>query len=487
MFSYKEFAKRAYEYLQHIEITSKNAESVAEILFYILQEQEFKNFKNSYSNDLRIKKTSIFESKNFKNFFVKSVKKEILKYFKEDKDILINKLKNRAIFSIKEVFSQKKAMIENRSRSSDIDLILAVFDIASEKEISQMYVTVSSLKNKLDEATYRKLREFARRKSGSCRVEAKYFLYILKQIEEFEEFKENIENKEVKEQQNVKIENKKETKEQKVKKIDKNTPIYTSETDFKKRKKGEKLDKETRYKLYLYRQKYEDELRNARLTRLSKDDLLFFFINTEKLVENQAQTLERILKVVKYADSNPSVRNPIGWLISRFMISRGRFYFLLSKPKQLHKHEQVEKEHPKSNSVEQEKRSNSRSNSKSKENFKDIYINGDLAYFIQKYNIPENEVLSYLSKFEVLHGDVSYIVERYVANKIWKNLSKEERQKLIIYAQREIKRFAVPPKSKEELQEEIKSIIFARIKSDYLTLSIEERLRLQMSGQYDTS
>jgi hypothetical protein len=162
------------------------------------------------------------------------------------------------------------------------------------------------------------------------------------------------------------------------------------------------------------------------------------------------------------------------------MILRGRFYFLLTKSK----HEQtVEKEcsksdySAKSNSLEQEK-----------QNYvKDIYINSDLLYFARKYNISEDEILSYLSKFKYLSGDVSYIVEHYLANKIYKNLPREEKQKLISYAKRRIRSFAVPPSTEEEFKKEIKSIIAAKIKDDYLTLTIQDRLRLQMSGQYDTS
>ncbi|WP_457622963.1 helix-turn-helix transcriptional regulator [Persephonella sp.] len=265
----------------------------------------------------------------------------------------------------------------------------------------------------------------------------------------------------------------------------KDIELQTSELDYKRYKKNEKLDANTRYKLYMYRQKYAEELQNTKLSRMTKDDLLFFLVNTEHLVENGSVTPQQILKIIRYADANPAIRNPIGWLISRFMIARGRFYFLLNnrklKSKQSEKMESsCENSHEKSTDNIKQK--------KADRNKKDIYINGDLAYFIQKYNIPENEILSYLSKFEGLHGDVSYIVERYVANKIWKNLSKEERQKLIIYAQREIKRFAVPPKSKEEFEQEVKSIIFAKIMSDYLTLSIEDRIKLRIANQsHDTS
>ena len=333
-----------------------------------------------------------------------------------------------------------------------------------------------------------------------CKISAATAYRAIKKLKKLQKIKVNkknnrniyeiIDNKYKKELQDAKN-IKKETKEQKEKKkhnikvkkkIDKNTEIHTSEADYKIYKKNEKLDNKTRYKLYLYRMKYKDELKNTKLMRLTKDDLLFFFINTEKLVENQALTLEQILKIVKYADSNPSVRNPIGWLISRFMISRGRFYFLLSKPKQLHKHEQTV-ENPKSNDnadkVEQEK--------SKKTSTKDVYISADLAYFAKKYNISNDEILSYLSRFEHLSGDVSYIVERYLINKIYKNLPSEEKRKLIKYAKEEIRKFAVPPETEEEFKEEIKSIIAAKIKDDYLTLSIHDRLRLQASGQYDTS
>ncbi|HHG73612.1 MAG TPA: hypothetical protein ENK22_01000 [Persephonella sp.] len=488
MFSYREFYLHMQKYdADFITRVALNDEALTALTELILSEMrevyEKHKIISNYDNDLSITEKSIFESEHFMKYVEKELKKEVERSKNKN---LFSKILNRSYNCIRDFHSQKRAMIENKSRYADFDLIMTAIDTSDEREISQMYITVKALQDKLDEKTYLQLRKRAKEKFRSCRIPARYFLYVLRKIIE--------DKKEIEEPKNVKIENikyvenQKETKEKKKsnskteKKIDKSIEIHTSEADYKRYKKNEKLDKETRYKLYLYRIKYQDELKNTKLKRLSKDHLLFFLINTEKF--NETLTLNKILKIIKYADYDPKIKNPVGWLIERFQIEKGRFYFLLRKSKK-QKEQKVEKE--KSNSVEQEKRSNSRSNSKSKENFKDIYINGDLAYFIQKYNIPENEVLSYLSKFEVLHGDVSYIVERYVANKIWKNLSKEERQKLIIYAQREIKRFAVPPKSKEEFQEEIKSIIFARIKSDYLTLSIEERLRLQMSGQYDTS
>ena len=482
MFSYKEFARRAYEYLQHVEITSKNAKKIAEVLFYLAAELEENTINiKTVVDDLRVKRKSVFESKNFKNFFIKNVNREILKSHHEKDESVKTRIISRAYFSKNDVISQKKAMLQNKSKYSDLDLILAAIDISSDEEISKMYVTVRALKDKLDEETYSQLRKFARKKFKSCRIHAKYFLYVLSQIEEFEEEK-------VEEQKNVKTEKEKETKEKKKynskteKKIDKSIEIHTSEADYKRYKKSEKLDKETRYKLYLYRQKYKDELQNVKLSRLTKDDVLFFLINTEKLVENESLTLQQILKIIKYADLNPKIRNPAGWLIERFMISRGRFYFLLRKSK---KDQIVEKESSKNNndSVKREKQTNS----KTKENSKDIYTNKDLLYFARKYNVSEDEILSYLSKFKGLHGDVSYIVERYLINKIYKNLSSEEKRKLIKYAKQEIRKFAVPPKTEEEFKEEIKSIIAAKVMDDYLTLSIQQRLQLQASGQYDTS
>ncbi len=432
--------------------------------------------------ELSIHRKNVFESKYFKNYMKKQLKKELKKHVRKDKHTVYNKLINRSYNCVRDFCTQKKSMKENKSKYADFDLIMTAIDTSDEREISQMYVTVSALKNKLDEASYKKLRKFARERFGSCRIQARYFLYILSQIERFEK---DIENKGVKEQQNVKIENQKETKEKKEqkkynskteKKIDKSIEIHTSEADYKIYKKSEKVDKETRYKLYLYRLKYATELQNTKLYRLTRDDLLFFIINTEKLIESEILTLEQVLKIVRYADLNQNVKNPIGWLIERFQIGRGRFYFLLRKSK----HEQtVEKEHPKRKSNRVEKETNSKT--------KDIYINSDLAYFMKKYNISSSEISSYLSKFKHLSGDVSYIVERYLINKIYKNLPSEEKRKLIKYAKQEIRKFAVLPETEEEFKEEIKSIIAAKIKHDYLTLSIQERLQLQMSGQYDTS
>jgi len=323
-----------------------------------------------------------------------------------------------------------------------------------------------------------------------CRISTATAYRAIKKLEKARKIKVHKRNNrnvyKIQDTKNIKIDNKYkkelDVKEQRKyeKKIDKNTEIHTSSLDFRKRTKCEKLEKETKYKLYLYRQKYKEELENTKLSRLSRDDLLFFLINAEKFVENETLTLNKILKIIKYADSNLKIKNPIGWLISRFMISKGRFYFLLSKPKQLHKHEQTV-ENPKSNDnankVEQEK--------SKKTSTKDVYISADLAYFAKKYNISNDAILSYLSKFE--NGDVSYIVEHYIANKIWKNLPREEKQKLISYAKKRIRSFAVPPPTEEEFKKQIRSIIAAKIKDDYLSLSIEERLQLKSSGQYDTS
>jgi len=468
-------------------VALNDIETLTELILSEMRElYEKHKIISNYDNDLSITEKSIFESEHFMKYVKKELKKEVERSKNKN---LFSKILERSYNCIRDFHSQKKSMIENRSRYADFDLIMTVLHTSSEIEISQMYVTVRALKDKLDEKIYLQLRKHAKEKFKSCRISAKYFLYVLRKIEEFE-FKENIENKkEIEEHQNIKIENKKETKEKKEqkkynskteKKIDKSIEIHTSEADYKIYKKSEKLDKETRYKLYLYRQKYATELQNTKLYRLTRDDLLFFIINTEKLIESEILTLEQVLKIVRYADLNQNVKNPIGWLIERFQIGRGRFYFLLSKPKQLHKHEQVEKEHPKSNAkgdrVEQEK-----------SNTKDVYVSADLLYFARKYNISEDEILSYLSKFEHLSGDVSYIVERYVLNKIWKNLPSQEKQKLISYAKRRIRSFAVPPSTEEEFKEEIKSIIAAKIKDDYLNLSIHDRLRLQASGQYDTS
>ena len=323
-----------------------------------------------------------------------------------------------------------------------------------------------------------------------CRISTATAYRAIKKLEKARKIKvhkrinrniyEIIDSKYKKEQQNAKIE---ETKEKKKYNTKTEKKIHKSEADYKRYKKNEKLDSKTRFKLYLFRQKYKYELQNVRLSRLTKDDLLFFLINVEKLVENESLTLQQVLRIIKYADSNYKILNPRGWLIERFHISKGRFYFLLSKSKK-QKEQIVEKERPKSNSVEQEKRSNL----KTKENSEAVYISKDLLYFARKYNLSEDEILSYLSKFQYLGGgDVSYIVEHYISNKIWKNLPREEKQKLISYAKKRIRSFTVSPPTEEEFKKQIRSIIAAKIKDDYLSLSIEERLQLKSSGQYDTS
>ncbi|MBK3333388.1 hypothetical protein GWK41_09960 [Persephonella atlantica] len=257
----------------------------------------------------------------------------------------------------------------------------------------------------------------------------------------------------------------------------KDIEIQTSESDYRKYKRNEKIDPETRYKLYLYRMKYREELENTKLKRLTKDDVLFFLINTENLMQNESLTLKQVLKIIKYADSNPRIKNPVGWLIARFMIGRGRFYFLLQKSKQNEKQEVTI-----SKKYEYQKQENAKPN-------KYVYINEDLLYFAKKYNIPESDILSYLRKLKNLYGDnVSYIVEIYLANRLWKDsLSREEKQELISYAKRQISKFIVPPKP-EEVKNTIKSIILGEIRSRYLTLSIEEKIKMKNASQcYDTS
>lgn len=471
MLSYRKFAAIARVYMQHIDIKSENATKIAEILLYaaeeIFSDADKFNMYNDLYNDLRMKKISIFESKNFKKYFINAVKKEIEKIEHENKNIKIRKITNRAFFSLKEPFSQKKAMLENKSRSSNLDLILAVFDISSDEEISKMYITVKALIHKLDETSYRKLRKYARTKFGSCRISAKYFLYVLKKIEEFEENKtlfaeEN--KKEIKEQKKQKKHNSKIDKS-------KSSEIHISEADYKRYKKSEKLDKEIRYKLYFYRQKYKQELENFYLQRLSRDDLLFFLINTENLVESQSLNLRQVLKIIEYADLNPKIENPRGWLISRFMIGRGRFYFLLRKSTKQKQNE--ENEEKTAETIENEEKQTS-----SDEQEKEIKINEDFIVFAKKHNILdslishiEEKVSQKDKKFQdkkFLSFIANEYAESYLINHIWKNLSPEEKEKLISYAKQEIRKFAVPPSTEEELKKTFKSIIAAKIRNDYI-------------------
>jgi DNA-binding Lrp family transcriptional regulator len=239
-------------------------------------------------------------------------------------------------------------------------------------------------------------------------------------------------------------------------------------TDFERKP----VNPKTRYKLYAYRQYYRKYL-NWKWNRLNKDDVLFFLINSEPFVENESLTLQQVLKIMKYADSNPKVKNPVGWLIARFMIGRGRFYFLLSKPNK--KQEIIMSEH-----FHQEHKD--KQNNELTQKQRCVYINEDLMYFAQKYNIPEKDIMSYLNKSKC-DGDVSFIVEMYIADRLWKeHLSREEKQELIQYARQKIRKFPVPPKP-EEIKSELTSIIFSEIKSRYLTLSIEDRIKIKTSSK----
>ncbi len=258
----------------------------------------------------------------------------------------------------------------------------------------------------------------------------------------------------------------------------KNIETQTSELDYKRYRKNEKIEKETRYKLYLYRMKYREELENTKLKRLTKDDALFFLINTENLVESLSLTIDQVLKIIKYADSNPKIESPVGWLIARFMIGRGRFYFLLSKSK-------LSKSNENSNYSQKHEYKHNKDQPQPRQ--RQIRIREDLLYFAQKYNISEKDIMSYLSRINV-HGDVSYVVEMYLSNRLWKNiLPREKKQELISYAKRQISKFVVPPKP-EEVKNTIKSIILGEIRSRYLTLSIEEKIKMKNASQcYDTS
>ncbi|MDQ7056410.1 MAG: hypothetical protein Q9M89_08170 [Persephonella sp.] len=479
---FKEFKKhieKKYDASFLVDSSKKNPEKLAEILYF--ERAEFLENRERHRKNIRFRGedlsiyVNVFESSNFKKFFMRTIVQEILRILKntlKENDIK-GKIINRAFYLPYEVYAQKNAMLQNKSRRADLDLILTVIDISDEHEISQMYVTVKALQDKLDSQMYKKLRKLAKSKFGSCRIDARYFLYVLRKIEEFE-------SKEYEKEENsiskTEISQKRENK-RKFTKNPKSLEIQTSESDFKKYARGEKLEKETRYKLYLYRQKYREELENLHLERLSRDDALFFLINTEKLVENESLTLNQILRIIKYADSNLKIENPIGWLIARFMIGRGRFYFLLQKSKQNEKQEVTI-----SKKYEYQEQGNTEPNKN-----KYVYINEELLYFAKKYNIPESDILSYLRKLKNLDGDVSYIVEIYMANRIWKNLSREERQELILYAKHQIKKFIVPPKP-EEVKDTIKSIVFNEIKSRYLTLSIEEKIKMRNASQYyDTS
>ena len=92
---------------------------------------------------------------------------------------------------------------------------------------------------------------------------------------------------------------------------------------------GRTVTKRVRWKLYMYRQLYSQYI-NKNWSRLFADAVLFFLINTENLVEN-GYPFGRVLRTIEFADKSDAIYNPIGWLIDRFGIGRGRFYFLLSR------------------------------------------------------------------------------------------------------------------------------------------------------------
>jgi len=227
------------------------------------------------------------------------------------------------------------------------------------------------------------------------------------------------------------------------------------------------ISAKTRYKLYAYRQFYREYL-NWNWRRLSKDQVLFFLINTEELVEDGVLSFDRVLKELWKADKDSFVKNPVGWLIDRFCIGNGRFYFLLSnRNKSLESASDTKNGEKETYDLKEREKSNGE---------KQIPIKETIYLLIKKYSIPEDKIFKPLPK-----GDeftVNYILELRLVNYIWKNiLSKYERADIISSAKKMLRKFNF--NSPTEKQEILKDLIIGEVKDRYLNLSIEEKIRLR--------
>lgn len=237
--------------------------------------------------------------------------------------------------------------------------------------------------------------------------------------------------------------------------------------NFKKKEQsdfeGKPVSAKTRYKLYAYRQFYKEYL-DWKWERLSKDQVLFFLINTEDLIDNGNVSFDRVLKEIWRADKDGFVRNPVGWLIERFSIGRGRFYFLLGGYSR--------RENKEANSHFEEKPKEQ----ENKENA--VKIRKSLVLVMKKYSIPEKVILEPLPDLNMHPDNLNYIFELRIINYLWKNvLSKEEKQKIIFKAKEHLRELIIT--SENERKETFKSLIINEVKMGYVDLSIEERIELE--------
>jgi len=228
------------------------------------------------------------------------------------------------------------------------------------------------------------------------------------------------------------------------------------------------LSAKTRYKLYAYRQFYKEYL-DWNWERLSKDEVLFFLINTEELVDNGNISFDRVLREIWKADKDDFVRNPVGWLVDKFSIGNGRFYFLLYSSKRRNG-----ERNSKANNTNANLNVENKDKKKEKENY--ILIREDLLLIMKKYSIPEKSIFEPLP--EKIDKNANFIFEERIVNYLWKNyLNVEEKQKIIEEAKKELRCYKISPN--DDIKDIIKFIIKGKVKSNYVELSIEERIKLK--------
>ncbi len=197
--------------------------------------------------------------------------------------------------------------------------------------------------------------------------------------------------------------------------------------------KGAWKKPKVRYKMYAYRQFYREYL-NRRFERISTDAVLFFLINTERLVESGSITTEKVMRIIEAVDRNREIINPIGYLVAFFGIGKMRFAFLLPPYKPERKEiKEVEKRQERTERPEVRKK--------------------------EQNGVTQEEIISY-----------------------WRSLTDEERKALQRQIAKEIAGTVFS--SEEEKKEAVKLLLRNRIRQMIIEQRVlyQERLQLYGSG-----
>lgn len=176
---------------------------------------------------------------------------------------------------------------------------------------------------------------------------------------------------------------------------------------------GRKVTGRVKWKLLKYREFYSKYLEEKNYRRLNIDEVLFFLVNTERLVD-AGYSFNSILKTISYADKSEKIYNPIGWLIDRFQITKGRFYFLLRRKFEKPQEEKV-------SYTDRERREEEDKIQRILERWK---------LTAKAFGIPEEEVIVEYDE-SIPEYEYNWILQKQFAGAYWKRASKERKQYFI--------------------------------------------------------